>query len=297
MRRLLVVVLATRCLAREHGPPLGTPATAHIDSVAGLVHSGPIQSGRALQDSSSFGGDAFRCVSITRTSTDWQFDGATTADNGLVILTPSWGDCVGVFNLTDNAYDCIDISAHKRSHPTGDKNEGHYNIQFSGGALAGNGNVILPPFSTYCLGVFNPADNTFSCVDTSLLVSRTNRQWQGAATANGHVILAPFWADCIGVYSPATNSFSIVNISVSCSLAGDAECGKFRGAVTAGNGLVILVPSDADCVGVFNPANSAFSCVDISSHVTVKNKFTGATMAANGQVIFAPRNADCVAAG
>ena len=38
---------------------------------------------------------------------------------------------------------------------------------------------------------------------------------------------------------------------------------EFDGAATAGNGLVVFTPRNADCVGVFNATSDAFSCVSI----------------------------------
>ena len=62
----------------------------------------------------------------------------------------------------------------------------------------------------------------------------------------------------------------------------------------AANGLVVFAPRYADCVGVFDAASDAFSCVSISSTLSISSKFNGAATAANGLVVFAPINADCV---
>ena len=40
---------------------------------------------------------------------------------------------------------------------------------------------------------------------------------------------------------------------------------SFNRAATAANGRVVFAPYKADCVGVFDAASDAFSCVDISS--------------------------------
>ncbi len=60
----------------------------------------------------------------------------------------------------------------------------------------------------------------------------------------------------------------------------------------APNGRVVFAPwNAADCVGVFDAASDAFSCV---STLSIKYKFHGAATAVNGLVVFAPWNADCV---
>ena len=69
---------------------------------------------------------------------------------------------------------------------------------------------------------------------------------------------------------------------------------KFFGATTASDGRVVFAPGNAECVGIFDPATSDFSCVNISSTISGGGKFQSATTASNGDVVFSPANADCV---
>ena len=94
-RFFLAMALVTRCVAREHGPPLAAPpATARNASLL-AGGSSRIRSGRALQES----GD-FSCVDIASTlSIDAKFHAAATAGNGRVVFAPYNADCVGVFDL------------------------------------------------------------------------------------------------------------------------------------------------------------------------------------------------------
>ena len=69
---------------------------------------------------------------------------------------------------------------------------------------------------------------------------------------------------------------------------------NFVTAAVAPNGLVVLVPSTADCVGTVDAVTATFTCVDISSTASGSTKFQGAAIASNGLVIFAPKNANCV---
>ena len=135
------MALGTRCVAREHGPPL-----ANNDSVAG---GGRIRSGRGLQDS----GD-FSCVDISSTlsSIDNKFFGAATAGNGLVVFAPRNADCVGVFNAASDAFSCVSISSTLSS----------IDDKFFGAATAGNGLVVFAPGNADCVGVFNAASDAFS---------------------------------------------------------------------------------------------------------------------------------------
>ena len=69
---------------------------------------------------------------------------------------------------------------------------------------------------------------------------------------------------------------------------------KFGGAAAASNGKIVLVPCNADGVGVFDPSDNSFELVDISSTISTDSKFSGAAVASNGKVVLGPRNADGV---
>ena len=47
------------------------------------------------------------------------------------------------------------------------------------------------------------------------------------------------------------------------------------------------MPRSADNVGVFEPATSALSIVDISASITGTNKYAGGVLAPNGKLYFA----------
>ena len=156
--------------------------------------------------------------------------------------------------------------------------------------------VIFTPQHANCVGVFNPANSAFSCVDISSTVSGSDMFRSATRASNGLVIMAPSSVDCVGVFDPETNVFSCVDISHTVG-----SSGGFNGAATATSGLVVFAPYSTDCVGVFDPANNAFSCVDISSaysnsdlYLHMGARFKGATRANNGLIIFAPHKANCV---
>ena len=106
----------------------------------------------------------------------------------------------------------------------------------------------------------------------------TSTVFTGAATAgNGQVVFSSIDA-YIGVFDPTTRVISYVDIGVN----------HFQGAAAVSSGLVILVPGNANGVGVFDAATSTFKLVDISATVDIENKFDGATLAGNDLVVFAP---------
>ena len=72
---------------------------------------------------------------------------------------------------------------------------------------------------------------------------------------------------------------------------------KFGAAATAFNGLVVFAPLNAEGVGVFDAATSAFSFFDVSATLngTIPFKFGGAAaVPGTGQVVFAPSYASGV---
>ena len=218
-----------------------------------------------------------------------KFRGATTASDGRVVFAPAHADCVGIFNPTNNTFSCVDISSTISGL-----------IKFAGATTASDGLVFFAPYRADCIGIFNPATNIFRCVDISSIISSSNPRAKGkfagaAMASDGRVVFAPFLVDCVGIFDPTTSNFSCVDISS--KLTGyyyGTLYYKFQGAATASDGRVVFAPTNAQCVGVFDPKSEDFTCVDIPSNISGYFKFDGATMAKNGRVIFAPADADCV---
>ena len=73
--------------------------------------------------------------------------------------------------------------------------------------------IIFAPFNADCVGIFDPADDSFQLVDISAQLS-DNRKFFGAVpAANGKIIFAPSCADSVGIFDPADDSFQLVDIS------------------------------------------------------------------------------------
>ena len=194
---------------------------------------------------------------------------------------------------------------------------------FAGATTAGNGDVIFAPYGSVCVGVFNAAEKTLSCVDLNHPICpdrdtlgrfsrKCSRKFSGATMGNNDVaIFAPEREDCVGIYNPESRQFECVDIASQDPEGFDKFLDtehKFSDAVTTSGGLIVFAPLGADCVGVFNATSKEFRCVDISSAVisngeflfddddnpSSNRKFRGAAMSQDGRVIFAPFNADCV---
>jgi hypothetical protein len=77
--------------------------------------------------------------------------------------------------------------------------------------------------------------------------------------------------------------------------------GRFVGAVTVGDGRVVLAPAAAGCVGVFDPSDAfpssefpSFSCVSHASIATGAGKYNGGALLHFGRVLFVPHTASTV---
>jgi len=173
--------------------------------------------------------------------------------------------------------------------------------KFGGAATGHNGLVVFAPNTARCVGTYNPATKAYLCVDHPKLIFRkvphTLPKFVGATTANnGLVVFAPYFSSCVGTFNPSTSVYNCVDIpsNIINTIVHGARFYYFHGATTANNGIAVFAPLNADCVGTFDPVNNIFSCVDISSTISINGKFVGATTANNGLVVFAPATADCV---
>ena len=102
------------------------------------------------------------------------------------------------------------------------------------------------------MGVFNPINSSFTCVDVSETVSFSdyNYKFAGATTAeNGLVVFSPHNADCVGIFDPMNSDFRCVDITSTVSTAS----GKFGDPATTSSGLVVFPAYRGNCIGVFDP--------------------------------------------
>ena len=99
----------------------------------------------------------FTLVDVSSTiDTAGKFRGAATAGDGRVVFVPweSFTAGVGMFDPKTDTFKLFDIV---------DKIT--INEKFNGTALAGNGRVVFAPYYVHAIGVFDPADDSFTLVE------------------------------------------------------------------------------------------------------------------------------------
>ena len=213
--------------------------------------------------------DAFEAISITVTVTgsnsDRKFQGATLANNGLVIfgapVQTAWECSTRAPELPASGNGAVNAvpDAHRFYEP--------HRRQREDQAVPGWANGV---------GVWDPNNEEgFSYVDISAPSSTvdlgglssfvvTHKFMGGASASNGKVVFAPYAANGVGVFDPNDNSFVLVDISAPSAtvklggLSGFTGPAKFGAAAAASSGKVIFAPSNAEAVGVFDLSDNSF---------------------------------------
>lgn len=140
--------------------------------------------------------------------------------------------------------------------------------------LLPNGNVIMIPFTTSNIGMYNGS------IYSNIYDTGTSMNWQsGVLAPNGTVILVP-WALTanIGIFDP--NTFILSNV-----IQNTVE-GSFSSGVLLPCGNIAFTPYNASNVGMFDPkalaySNSTFVGTDMA-------KYSSGKLIPSGQVIFTP---------
>ncbi|MFT8016128.1 hypothetical protein ACMYL1_23150, partial [Salmonella enterica subsp. enterica serovar Enteritidis] len=77
---------------------------------------------------------------------------------------------------------------------------------FLGAALAPDGRVILAPFNSTNVGIFDPSDDSYTSGPAH---GEGAAAFLGAALApDGRVILAPFNSSNVGIFDPSDDSYT-----------------------------------------------------------------------------------------
>jgi len=114
-----------------------------------------------------------------------------------------------------------------------------------------------------------------------------------AAAPDGKIIFVTTEMEAIVIFDPANGNFETIDTS---GQVGQLQLRThydemFRSSATSADGKIILVPAEADEVGIFDPAGKELELVDISGQVNAEPgtwKFEGGALAPNGDIIFAP---------
>ena len=165
----------------------------------------------------------------------------------------------------------------------------YQNLRFCGAATAANGLVVFAPWNGESVGMYNPANHSYSKVDIRDTIFRSAKFCGAAATADGKVVFSPSYTHNVGIFDPDTLSFTAIDISNIIS-----STNKYRGATTTHDGLVVFTPFSEDSVGLFDPVNHTFTRISIVHIISIDKKYDGGVTANNGLVVFPPFDADSI---
>lgn len=152
---------------------------------------------------------------------------------------------------------------------------------YCGGVMLPDGRVLFVPSSASNVGIFNPADRTFTAVSPVGLSSGANKYRGGVLAPNGNVIFVPFQTNNVGVYNPVTSVFSNIGPY-------NVVTNGFEGGVLARNGKVILVPRESANIGIFD--HTALTMSNLAIQGTNQTGFIGGVLLPNGNVALIPAN-------
>ena len=124
--------------------------------------------------------------------------------------------------------------------------------KFVGGCQLADGRIVMAPWNVPYIGIFNPANNTYSSLATSG-TGNTIDQYQGCVLApDGRAIFVPWTATAIGSFNPVTNTWATVGGVLPAG-------GKFLGGTVLPDGRILFFPSGPSYFGIFNPATNTYT--------------------------------------
>jgi hypothetical protein len=154
---------------------------------------------------------------------------------------------------------------------------GKGNYAFANGERLSDGRVVMFPYYSADIGVYNPTSNSITfCAHGG---GGGGRAYTGGCVVNDNlVVLAPTLnSTTVGRYNPSNNTFSA-------GVAHGQGSNAFSGAVKLNNGNVVLIPASSQNICIYNPTNNTIQAV---CNVGVGNaKYWGGELLSDGRVLF-----------
>jgi hypothetical protein len=148
---------------------------------------------------------------------------------------------------------------------------------FYGCTLMPNGKVMLVPFNSPNIGIYDPIKNTYANGPTH---GRGGAAFCGSTLMpNGKVMLTPNFSATIGIYDPSDNSYTD-------GPAHGKGGGAFNGSTMMPNGKVMLTPQNSANIGIYDPVTNTYT--DGPTHGKGGGAFFGSTLMPNGKVMLTP---------
>jgi hypothetical protein len=148
---------------------------------------------------------------------------------------------------------------------------------FIGGVLLPSGKVILIPFSSTEIGIYDPVANTYTNGPTH---SKGLTPFAGGVLLpSGKVVLIPFNSSEIGIYDPIANTYTNGPIHSKGSNA-------FVGGVLLPSGKIVLTPFNSNTVGIYDPVANTYT--DGPIHSEGMPAFSAGVLLQSGKVLLIP---------
>jgi hypothetical protein len=196
------------------------------------------------------------------------YAGGVLLPDGRIVFIPRSATNIGIFNPKASTFTAIPYT-----RPSSDA--------FYGGTLLPDGRVFFnPAYQSTTIGLFNPADNSYSTVTISVTLSGGTSAYMGCVLIpDGRVVMVPSSATSIGIFTPTTNTFSTVsNITMS---GGNA----YAGGVLLPDGRVFFVAHQATTFAIFDPNTYTLITIPGSS---VSGAYSGGVLLPDGRVLCIP---------
>lgn len=212
----------------------------------------------------SQGGAAIDNVIITRMRYDAPFPtptpSPTSPGDNLTYLQQNFTFNIGTTRVGTTA------TVHGKSLPA-----------FYGAVSSDDENVVLVPFSSNNIGLYNRDSDTYT--DGPAHGKGPSAFFGGVLYAN-KVIMIPYGANTIGIYDIGNNIY----------LDGPSAS-QYAGGVLSHNGLVIMAPHTNTKIGIYNPATNSFTLGPAHNQGN-DGVFAGAVALPNNKILLVPNNAD-----
>ena len=152
---------------------------------------------------------------------------------------------------------------------------------FFGGVLAPNKKIILVPYNSSVVGIYDPYDNTFQTGVGGLGWPSIGNFAGGVLAPDGRIVFIPHNDPDVVTYYPNIN-----RLVATAPTGQGLNQGSFWGGVLAPNGLIIFAPYRSANVGIYNPVTDTY--LSGVAHGQGLNAFSGAVLAPDGRVILIP---------
>lgn len=148
---------------------------------------------------------------------------------------------------------------------------------FRGAVFAGNGKVILTPYNSDYIGIYDPVEDTYTRGPAHGMGNYAFAD--GILLADGRILFCPLFSSRIGLYDPDTNTFEL-------GAAHGGPTNAYVSPIQLPSGKVILTPREHRNVGIYDPETDTFSTGPYwSGGVPI---FGYGVLLGNGKILFVP---------